>query len=62
MKMENSLAPALFIASPWGSDILNSLARPAGEVINRRSNGDAFLSWMKQAGLLSIFLICVLSA
>jgi predicted RNA-binding Zn ribbon-like protein len=53
MKMENSLPPAVFIAGALGLDVLNSLARPADELIDWWSNGDDFLSWMKQAELLS---------
>jgi len=53
MKMENSLPPAVFIAGALGLDVLNSLARPADELVDWWSNGDDFLSWMTQAGLLS---------
>jgi predicted RNA-binding Zn ribbon-like protein len=53
MKTKSSLPPALFIAGPLGLDVLNSLARPADELIDWWSNGDDFLSWMKQAALLT---------
>jgi predicted RNA-binding Zn ribbon-like protein len=53
MKTENSLPPALFIAGALGLDVLNSLARPADELIDWWSDGDDFLSWMKQAELLT---------
>jgi predicted RNA-binding Zn ribbon-like protein len=43
----------MFIAGALGLDFLNSLARPVDELIDWWSNGDDFLSWMKQAGLLT---------
>jgi predicted RNA-binding Zn ribbon-like protein len=51
--MENSLPPAIFIAGPLGLDFLNSLARPIVEVVDWLGDGCDFLSWMKQAGLLT---------
>jgi predicted RNA-binding Zn ribbon-like protein len=51
--MKNSLPPAIFIAGALGLDFLNSLARPVDELIDWWGNGDDFLSWMKQAGLLT---------
>jgi predicted RNA-binding Zn ribbon-like protein len=51
--MENLLPPAIFIAGPLGLDFLNSLARPIAEVVDWLGDGDDFLSWMKQAGLLT---------
>jgi len=53
MKMKNSLPSAVFIAGVLGLDVLNSLARPVDELIDWWSNGNDFLSWMKQAGLLT---------
>jgi predicted RNA-binding Zn ribbon-like protein len=53
MKMENSLPPAVFIAGALGLDVLNSLAIPVDELVDWWSNGDGFLSWMRQARLLS---------
>lgn len=53
MKTKSSLPPALFIAGALGLDVLNSLAKPAEEFVDWWSNGDDFLSWMKQAGMLS---------
>ncbi len=52
--MGSSLPPAIFIAGPLGLDFLNSLARPIAEVVDWLSDGDDFLSWMKQAGLLTV--------
>jgi predicted RNA-binding Zn ribbon-like protein len=51
--MKNSLPPAIFIAGALGLDFLNSLARPVDELIDWWGNGNDFLSWMKQAGLLT---------
>ena len=51
--MKDSLPPAMFIAGTLGLDFLNSLARPVDEIVDWMSNGSDFLSWMKQAGLLS---------
>jgi predicted RNA-binding Zn ribbon-like protein len=51
--MKKSLPPAMFIAGTLGLDFLNSLARPIDEVVDWLSNGSDFLSWMKQAGLLT---------
>jgi predicted RNA-binding Zn ribbon-like protein len=51
--MKNSLPPAMFIAGALGLDFLNSLARPVDELVDWWGNGDDFLSWMKQAGLLT---------
>lgn len=53
MKTKNALPPALFVAGALGLDVLNSLARPADELIDWWSNGADFLSWMKQAELLA---------
>jgi len=50
---ENSLPPAVLVAGALGLDVLNSLARPADELVDWWSNGDGFLSWMEQAGLLT---------
>jgi hypothetical protein len=52
MKMEKPLPPAVFVAGSPGLDILNSLARPIDELIDWWTNGENFLSWMKQAELL----------
>src|SRR5271170_449560 len=53
MKMVNSLPPAVFVAGVLGLDVLNSLARPVDELVDWWSNGNDFLSWMKQAELLT---------
>jgi predicted RNA-binding Zn ribbon-like protein len=60
--MENSLPPAIFIAGPLGLDFLNSLARPTVEVLDWLGNGSDFLSWMKQARLLSVDEIAVVKS
>jgi predicted RNA-binding Zn ribbon-like protein len=53
MKVEHSLPPAVFVAGALGLDVLNSVARPVDELVDWWSDGEDFLSWMKQAGLLS---------
>jgi predicted RNA-binding Zn ribbon-like protein len=58
----NPLPPAIFIAGPVGLDFLNSLARPVVEVVDWLGNGADFLSWMKQAGLLSTDDIAVVKS
>jgi len=60
--MGNSLPPAIFIAGTLGLDFLNSLARPIAEVVDRLGNGSDFLSWMKQAGLLTVDDIAVVKS
>ena len=60
--MVNSLPPAIFIAGPLGLDFLNSLARPIAEVVDWLSNGEDFLSWMRQAGLLTVDEIAVVKS
>ena len=60
--MENSLPPAIFIAGPLGLDFLNSLARPIAEVVDWLGHGSDFLSWMKQAGLLTTDEIAVVKS
>jgi predicted RNA-binding Zn ribbon-like protein len=60
--MEGSLPPAIFIAGTPGLDFLNSLARPVDQVVDWIGNGSDFLSWMKQAGLLSVDDIAVVKS
>jgi predicted RNA-binding Zn ribbon-like protein len=60
--MEDSLPPAVFIAGALGLDFLNSLARPVDEVVDWLGDGSDFLSWMKQAGLLSVDEIAVVKS
>lgn len=60
--MRNSLPPAIFIAGPVGLDFLNSLARPVVEIVDWLSNGDALLSWMKQAELLTADELAVIKS
>jgi predicted RNA-binding Zn ribbon-like protein len=60
--MKDSLPPAIFIAGPLGLDFLNSLARPVVEIVDWLGNGCDFLSWMKQAGLLTIDEIAVVKS
>ena len=60
--MEDSLPPAIFVAGVPGLDFLNSLARPVHEVVDWIGNGCDFLSWMKQAGLLTVDDIAVVKS
>jgi hypothetical protein len=60
--MENSLPPAIFVAGSIGLDFLNSLARPVHEVVDWIGNGNDFLSWMRQAGLLTLDDIAVVKS
>jgi hypothetical protein len=60
--VENSLPPAIFVAGVPGLDFLNSLARPVCEIVDWIGNGPDFLSWMKQAGLLSVDDIAVVKS
>jgi predicted RNA-binding Zn ribbon-like protein len=60
--MEDSQPPAMLIAGTLGLDFLNSLARPIDEVVDWLGNGSDFLSWMKQAGLLTIDDIAVVKS
>lgn len=60
--MEDSLPPAIFIAGTLGLDFLNSLARPVCDVVDWIGNGSDFLSWMEQAGLLSVDDIAVVKS
>ncbi len=60
--MENPLPPAIFIAGPLGLDFLNSLARPMVEVVDWLGDGSGLLSWMKQAGLLTVDDIAVVKS
>lgn len=53
MKMGHSLPPPVFIAGALGLDVVNSLARPAGKVIDWWGDGEQLLNWMKQARLLT---------
>ena len=53
MKKGHSLPAAVFIAGALGLDVLNSLARPADELVDWWSDGEQFLSWMRQAKLLT---------
>ncbi len=60
--METSLPPAIFVAGMTGLDFLNSLARPVHDEVDWIDNGCDFLSWMKQAGLLTVDDIAVIKS
>jgi predicted RNA-binding Zn ribbon-like protein len=53
MNEEYTLPPAILIGGALGLDFLNSIATPVDEVVEWIGNGADFLSWMKQAGLLT---------
>jgi predicted RNA-binding Zn ribbon-like protein len=44
--------PAMFIADDAGLDFLNSIATPAGTVIEWLANGEDLLAWLEQATLI----------
>jgi hypothetical protein len=50
------------IAGPLGLDFLNSLTRPIVEVVDWLGDGCDFLSWMRQAGLLTVDEIAVVKS
>jgi predicted RNA-binding Zn ribbon-like protein len=50
--MPEKLPPAMFLADSPGLDFLNSLATPQGEAVDWISNGDDFLAWLDQSGLV----------
>jgi predicted RNA-binding Zn ribbon-like protein len=53
VKEENTLPPAMFVGGALALDFLNSIATPVDEIVEWISDGAGFLSWMKQAGLLT---------
>jgi predicted RNA-binding Zn ribbon-like protein len=50
--MPDKLPPAIFISGSLGIDFLNSVAIPVDTVVDWISDGQGFLDWLKQAGLL----------
>lgn len=44
--------PALFLAEARGVDFLNSIATPGEEPVDWLSDGEGFVDWLKQAGLV----------
>jgi CGNR zinc finger/Putative stress-induced transcription regulator len=60
--MENARPPAIFIAGTTGLDFLNSLARPVVEVVDWIDSGPGLLSWMQQAGLLTVDDIAIVKS
>jgi predicted RNA-binding Zn ribbon-like protein len=53
LKGEKALPPAIFLGGAPALDFLNSIATPVDERVEWMGNGIDFLSWMKQAGLLT---------
>lgn len=53
MKKATTLPPAIFLAGALALDFLNSIATPVDEIVDWMGNGADFLSWMKQARLLT---------
>ncbi len=53
MKKGSVLPPAIFLGGAVPLDFLNSIATPVDEVVEWMGTGADFLSWMKQAGLLT---------
>jgi predicted RNA-binding Zn ribbon-like protein len=52
-EMSGSLPPAMFIGGHLGLDFLNSIAVPVDEIVEWIGDGQGYLSWLVQAGLLS---------
>lgn len=53
MKEKKTLPPPIFLSGALAVDFLNSIATPVDEIVEWMGNGVDFLSWMKQAGLLT---------
>ena len=53
MKEQRTLPPPIFLGGAPALDFLNSIATPVHEIVEWMGNGADFLSWMKQAGLLT---------
>jgi predicted RNA-binding Zn ribbon-like protein len=53
VKEKSALPPAMFLGGAVALDFLNSVATPVREIMEWLGNGADFLSWMKQAGLLT---------
>jgi predicted RNA-binding Zn ribbon-like protein len=53
VKEKRALPPALFLGGALALDFLNSVATPVDEIVEWLGDGVDFLSWMKQAGLLT---------
>ena len=53
MKQPGTLPPPMFLGGTVALDFLNSVATPVDEIVEWIGNGVDFLSWMRQAGLLS---------
>lgn len=53
VKEQSTLPPAIFLGGAPALDFLNSIATPVDEIVEWMGNGVNFLSWMKQAGLLT---------
>lgn len=53
MKEAGTLPPATFIGGALALDFLNSIATPVDEIVEWMGNGVDFLSWMKEAGVLT---------
>lgn len=50
--MTHTHTPAMFIADAVALDFLNSVATPTDTPVDWIDNGDGFLAWMEQAGLV----------
>jgi CGNR zinc finger/Putative stress-induced transcription regulator len=53
VKEERTLPPPIFLGGAVALDFLNSIATPVDEIVEWMGNGVDFLSWMRQAGLLT---------
>jgi predicted RNA-binding Zn ribbon-like protein len=54
-------SPAIFLGNHTALDFLNSIASPVDVPIEWLGNGDAFIDWLHQAGLIPQEALCALS-
>jgi predicted RNA-binding Zn ribbon-like protein len=54
-------SPAIFLGNHTALDFLNSIASPVDVRIEWLGNGEAFIGWLQQAGLVSQEALCALS-
>ncbi|HVW73334.1 MAG TPA: ABATE domain-containing protein [Rhizomicrobium sp.] len=52
--MTANLPPAIFIADAIGLDFLNSIATPADTPVDWIADGEGYLRWLEQAGLVPV--------
>jgi predicted RNA-binding Zn ribbon-like protein len=60
-KLAEPGSPAIFFGNHTGLDFLNSIASPVDGPIEWLGNGEAFINWLQQAGLVPQEALCALS-